>query len=288
MSTTDFSNTTLILGFFDGIHIGHKKVIESAVKFAKGNKSKTILLTFPNSPAEYFNNNPAYIYERNLNYELIKRLGVSIINETNFESLVNISASDYLKYIVSEYKPRAIFTGFNYTFGKDRIGNTDFLAKGQSLYDYKYFCIDPVIIDDKVVSSTLIKELLSSGLVGDAAKLLGEPFSLKSIVIRGNQLGRTIGFPTANMVYPDNIIRLPFGVYKVETMERTAILNWGIKPTFEAKTPMLEVYIPNFDGDLYGKELEMKLISKIRDEKRFSSLAELKLQITKDVNECLK
>lgn len=280
--------SVLILGFFDGIHSGHRKVIESAVEFSSRNDAETVMLTFPKSPAEHFNIKTNYIYSRKFNYKLIKILGVNCIEETDFSDLVNISAEDYLKYITDKYSPMAIFTGFNYTFGAERKGSPELLKNNEPKYNYKYFCSEPVYCEKQVVSSTLIKKLITEGNIQKANAMLGRSFSIKSEVIEGEKIGRTLGFPTANMKYPENIVKLPYGVYKTKALNQSAILNWGIKPTFDGQKPVLEVHIPNFSKNLYGEKLEIEILEKIRDEKRFNSLEELKQQIKKDTEECLK
>ena len=288
MEHINLSDSVLILGFFDGIHIGHRNVLRSAVSYAKTNGLRSVLLTFTNSPAEYFRNNTEYIYPRNYNYEIIKSLGADFIAETDFLSLVNISAENYLKQITEKYSPKAIFTGFNYTFGKNRQGNSEFLEAEKNKCGYEYYCIDSVKSGEDIISSTLIKNLLRNGETDRANTMLGQPFTVESVVIKGNQIGRTIGFPTANMVYPDKIVKIPYGVYRVNVLDRTGVLNWGIKPTLNGNSPILEVHIPNFNEDLYGKKLTIQILNKIRDEKKFDSLEELKKQITKDTEECLK
>ena len=289
MKKYNLSNTTLILGFFDGIHIGHRKVIEAAVNYAKLKNSKTVLLTFPSSPAEYFNLKVNYICSRVENYKKIKNLGVDIIEETDFTELVNISAADYLQDIISKYKPLGVFTGFNYTFGNNREGDSEFLKRLADSYGYEYFCVEQVKFKNKIVSSTLIKKLLTEGNIDEANLMLKEPFTIKSKVIKGTQIGRKLGFPTANMNYPKNIVKLPYGVYKVKLADnKSGVLNWGIKPTFNGKKPILEIHIPNCEIDLYGKTLEVQILKRIRKERKFDSIDELKQQIKKDIEECLK
>lgn len=284
----NLSGVTLILGFFDGIHLGHRAVINAATEFAKNNNSKTVLLTFPKSPAEYFGRKINYIYPREYNYELISELGVDYIIETDFSEIVNMSAKEYLKNLCELYLPLGIFTGFNYTFGAKKQGNPKLLEEMQAIYNYKYSCVPPVCKFNKIICSTLIKELLQNGDLETVNVLLGKDFSINGTVIKGNQIGRTIGFPTANIEYPKQLTKIPYGVYKVKTLGKNAILNWGIKPTIGENKEILEVHLPDFNGDLYNKELSVSFIKKIRDEKKFNSLEELKLQIQKDTEECLK
>lgn len=283
------ANSTVILGFFDGIHLGHRSVIASAHNFAKQNNSASILLTFENSPAEYFGRNYEYIYPREYNYKIIESLGVDYIISKDFSEIAEIEAEEYLKILAKLYSPQAIFTGYNYTFGKNRTGSSDMLNSMQTKYGYRYFCISEYSVFDETVSSTAIKKYIKTGMTEKANLFLGSYFTIKSTVIRGAQIGRTIGFPTANMMYPEGIVKLPYGVYKVKTdLNKPAILNWGIKPTLGGKPEVMEVHIPDFNGDLYGKDLEIKIIGKIRDEKKFNNLEELKMQIRKDTEKCLK
>ncbi|MCM1003253.1 MAG: riboflavin biosynthesis protein RibF [Candidatus Gastranaerophilales bacterium] len=274
---------SLILGFFDGVHKGHREVIKTA---CCGEKS--VLITFKDSPALYFGKNVEYILPREKSYEIIKSLGVDEIVEQDFSTLAEISADDYLDLLVKKYSPVSISTGFNHTFGKGRLGNSEFLTQNQTKYNYKYFCSPACVIDDEVVSSTKIREFLMQGNIEKANEFLDSNFLIKSTVIEGAKLGRQLGFPTANMIYPNGIVRIPYGVYAVKVSDKPAILNWGVKPTVNGKTEFLEVHIPNYEADLYNLPLEVEFIKKIRDEKKFANLDELKHQIKKDVEECLK
>ena len=286
--TVNLKNASLILGFFDGIHLGHRAVISNAVSKARENNTKTLLLTFNTAPAEYFTGDFEYIYPRNISYELISKLGVDYLIETDFSKLASIKARDYLQSLIDLYKPIAITTGFNHTFGLGKEGSPNFLEKCQEEYDYEYYCVPPVNTDNNTVSSSLIRELLKDGQIESANNKLAEPFALESTIIHGARLGRQIGFPTANMLYPEKIVKIPYGVYLVRVFDMLAVLNWGIKPSFGMNKEIMEVHIPNFDGNLYGKTLRIQILRKIRDEKRFENIEDLKTQIAKDVQECLK
>lgn len=274
---------SVILGFFDGMHKGHREVIKSAFCGAK-----TFMLTFKDSPAKYFGKEISYIYPREKNYKIIKSLGVDEIVEQDFSALASMSAEDYLKMIVKKYSPVSISTGFNHTFGKGKAGDADYLLQNQNKYNYKYFCSPACSIEGEVVSSSRIREILMQGDIEKANRFLGSNFALKSAVVEGEKLGRNLGFPTANMVYPQDIVRIPYGVYAVKVLDKPAILNWGVKPTVNGKNERLEVHIPDFEGNLYNLPLEVEFIKKIRDEKKFANIDDLKHQIKKDVEECLK
>lgn len=272
-------NVSLILGFFDGVHAGHQKLINQAPE------SKKVLVTFSTSPAKFFGKKFNYIYSREDNYRILDNLGIDYIYERDFASLASISAGDYLEDLILKFSPINIITGFNHTFGVNKLGNAEFLrAKASS---YEYVCVPPEKINDIVVSSSEIKKYIENGDIEKANKFLTRKFSLTSSVIEGAKLGRNLGFPTANMKYPDNIVKLPYGVYKVRVFNLPAVLNWGVKPTIGSEE-LLEVYIPNFQANLYGKELTLEIETKLRDEIKFSDFEELKKQIQKDVDECLK
>ena len=284
------TEVALILGYFDGVHIGHKAVIKSAVDFAKSMCKKTLLITFNPSPAEYFYNKQILIFEREYSYKLIEELGVDYLLEVDFTKIANISAEEYLKkFLIEKFRPISISTGCNHTFGANRQGNSELLKEYSKEFNYNYFCVSSHEIDTEIVSSTLIKDYIQKGEVEQANKLLGKEFLLTSEVTTGLQIGRKIGFPTANLDYPKDIVKLPYGVYVVEVFNKKAIMNWGVKPTIGGEeAPILEVHIPKISIDLYGKILNIKVIKKIRNEKKFNSLDALQKQIFKDIEECLK
>ena len=280
---------SVVLGFFDGVHAGHRELINSAVNFSGVNK--TILLTFKTSPSLYFNGIEEYIRTREKSVQIIKNLGVDVVEETDFSAIANQSAEDYLKNILQKYSPKAIYTGFNHSFGYNRTGNPKFLSEKSKELGFEYYCLEPYKIDNQIVSSTYIKKLLKEGNIKLANKLLVEPFSISGEVIRGNQIGRTIGFPTANINYPNSIVRIPFGVYSVNlTVENKlcqGIMNWGRKPTINNSSPVAEIHIIGFNGDLYGKNISVNVLDYIRSEEKFNSIEELKQQIEKDLA-CLR
>ena len=275
-------STGLILGFFDGIHFGHQEVIKSAVKYA----DRAILVTFKNSPAEYFSGNYEYIFPRKKSYSRISNVEVV---EFDFKEFATMPAEEYLEFLINKFHPISISTGENHTFGYKKQGTPKLLEACQKKYGYKYICVPTQIIDSEPVSSTRIKTSIQSGDIETANNLLGIAFSLEGEVIHGAQIGRTIGFPTANIKYPEYIVKLPFGVYGGKCLNYPAVINWGMKPTVNnTSEPVVEIHIIGFNGDLYGQTIEVEILKKIRDEKKFDSLEELQSQIKKDVEACLK
>lgn len=286
-------DVALGMGFFDGVHIGHRKLICDLVSTSKVNELKTVLLTFKNSPAELFYSDVKYITLNSEREKLIESFGIDYMVELDFnDNLKKISAEDYLRKVCNFYKPKYIYSGFNHTFGFNKIGNSSFLSQKSKIYGYEFVEIPPIKFEEKTVSSTYIRELLKSGNVKTANKLLIEPFSISGKVIKGNQLGRTIGFPTANIDYPEKKAEIPYGVYcaEVKYMDNhyRGMLNYGVKPTVKngKNNPVAEVYIIDFDKDIYGETIKISVLDKIRNEKKFESLEDLKNQIEKDLMKC--
>ena len=279
----------LILGFFDGVHLGHRSVIEKAVSYAKKMNVSSVLITVNPSPCEFFLGEAEYIFDRQLSFSLMENLGVDYLLELDFKSIVSQTAEEYLNdFLVKKFEPTAIFTGFNHSFGKNKKGNPEFLKENSSKYGYESFSIEPSILNDEVISSTLIKKYLMNGEIEKANDLLGSCFGFNATVIEGQKLGRKIGFPTANALYPKGIVKVPYGVYKVRVNDNLAVLNWGVKPTVGTEYPVLEAHLLDFSSDLYGLDVRIDFIKKIRNEQKFDSFEDLKSQIKKDIEACLK
>lgn len=278
-------NLSLALGFFDGVHLGHKAVIQSAVDFAKQNGNKSAVITFSDHPCCYFwGVCPKYILTRKQREQRIKELGVDYLYELDFESIAGLTAQDYLKDIlINHFTPVSISTGWNHNFGCKKSGNVKFLQDNSKKYGYEYFELSPQKLDNEIISSTTIRKLLSDGNIAKANDMLGSKFSISGEVVKGNQIGRTIGFSTANLVYPPELIELPYGVYSVNTNYGKAIANFGIRPTVNGSHAVLEVHILDFDKDIYGEEISVNFNKMIRAEKKFSSLDALKEQISLDI-----
>ncbi len=290
----EIKNSCIGLGFFDGLHLGHRELLSVLVKKAQNTNSKSVVISFKNSPAEKFFSDVKYINLRGERENLINQMGVDYLIELDFDdNLVNITAENYLKNVLVKYfSPKLIISGFNHTFGKNKQGNSEFLKNNQSNYGYKYIQIEPVKFNDEIVSSTYIKELLTKGNISKANLMLATPFTISGVVEKGNQIGRQISFPTANISYPKEKVIIPYGVYSVNVKYNfktyKGMLNFGIKPTINRldKKPVAEVHILGFNEDIYDEFIEIEILNKIRDEQKFSSLDELKKQIKKDIQAC--
>lgn len=278
-------NLAIALGYFDGVHIGHRAVIKSAVDFAKKNNTKSAVITFSDHPYCYFKGVcPKYILTREEREKRIASLGIDYLYELNFEDFALLTAKEYLNNILINYfHPISISTGWNHNFGKNKSGNVNFLEEQAKNYNYKYFKIPPQKINNEIISSTKIRKLLSEGNIEKANLMLGQNFSIEGKIVKGNQIGRTIGFRTANLVYPPELIELPYGVYAVDTTYGKGIANFGIRPTINGSHTSLEAHILNFEKDIYGEIINVNFNKMIRTEKKFPSLDALKKQINLDI-----
>ena len=287
-------NLAIALGFFDGVHLGHKAVINAAVDYAKKNNIKSAVVTFRQSPYVALNNvKPNYIITLEEKIKAIKKLGVDYLYLSDFtEDLAKQTASDYLKNLVDDLHPKMIATGFNHYFGYNKSGGVDYLRLMQQEYEYEFKEINPIKLNEDVISSTAIRKALSNGDIPKANSMLGYRFYVKNEVIKGRQIGRTIGFKAANLKMPEKMINIPDGVYAVEVevlgKKHMGIANFGSNPTVtDDSQKLLEVHIIGFNQDIYGELVKVSFLVKIRNEKKFQSLTELKTQIEKDI-ECLE
>lgn len=289
---SEIPNLSLALGFFDGVHLGHQAVINCAVDFAKENNCKSAVVTFKEHPYCYFKGaSPKYILTLEDKYKYIADLGVDYLIELDFAQVCKMTPMQYLEDILVKYfSPRAISTGFNHKFGVDKTGNVMFLSDCQEKFDYIYFATPPQSIYGDMISSTAIRQFIKSGSVFMADTMLGRKFAVSGTVIKGKELGATIGYPTANIIYPLDIVEPPHGVYEVEvnigesSKVYKGLANFGIAPTVSnSGICTLETYILNFKGNLYDTDIKVSFGRFIRPEIKFSNLDELKTQIDLDI-----
>lgn len=286
-------NLSLALGFFDGIHKGHKKVIKSAVDFAKKNNLKSAVISFTEHPTcLLLKRNPEYIIPLEDKIKKIENLGVDYLYLLNFDTKFSqMTKEEYFNFLCKYTAPKAITTGFNHYFGKDKQGDTEFLNTVCKKNNIIYKKIEPVKIEGSIVSSSVIRKAVLCADFETAQKMLGYGFYIKGEIIKGESLGTKIGYKTINIEYPPKTIKIPYGVYctEVEIADNKykAVTNWGVKPTVSSKrTPITESHIINFEKNIYGQTAKITFLKKIRDEKKFDTLSDLKIQITKDVEFC--
>lgn len=292
LPTSEYS--AVALGFFDGIHQGHKAVIKEAVKCKKDGLSP-VVLTFLQSPHGVISGKmPENLESLDHKKKILEELGVENLYCIDFNSIKELYPRDFIeKVLFNTLKAKKVFCGFNYHFGKGGKGNSDTLVDLCKEFHIKTEIIPPVVIDSQVVSSTRIRNLLKEGNVKEANRLLGYDFGLKAQIIHGNHIGKGLGFPTINQPAEEGVILPRFGVYascvKVDGKLYCGVTNVGVKPTIGEYKPLYETWMPKYDGeDIYGKTVTVVLKDFIRPEKKFENLEELKNTVLKNGEQALK
>ena len=282
----------ILIGNFDGVHMGHQKLFKLANSYKKKFKLKIGVLTFEPMPKMFFNKDIknfriSSIKQKNI---ILDNLGVDFIITQKFDKKFSrIKSELFIKEILSKkLEAKYIFVSNNFRFGNKRQGDVNQLIKNEKIYDYKIIKPLPLTLSRKVISSTYIRSLLEKGNLKKTNKLLSRNWSIEGIVQKGRQQGKKIGFPTCNLDIKDYVIAAP-GVYAVKIMQKKSnkflkgIANLGYRPTFNQKKILLEVHIFNFSGNLYNKYLSVEFIKFIRKERKFKNVNQLKKQIQSDL-----
>ncbi|WP_373600586.1 bifunctional riboflavin kinase/FAD synthetase [Paraclostridium bifermentans] len=286
----NIGDSFVTIGNFDGIHKGHVKLIKKTVEEAKNKGHKSVVFTFENHPMRYFRTNSVKnIITNDEKIKILKSLGVDIILMIPFdEYMTKISTVEFVKNIlIDKLSCKKIIVGHDFTFARNKEGNCTILKELGKLYDMEVEIIEPIKIDDIRVSSSHIRKLIELGKVNDIKKFLGRNYYLEGEVIHARKIGRTIGFPTANLKVDDNLIVPKNGIYAVKVYlknrEFYGATNIGYNPTVNGKTLSIETHILDFEEDIYGDIIKVEFLNRIRDEKKFNSLDELKNQLSEDV-----
>lgn len=277
----------IALGTFDGVHLGHRKVIEAAAKYARKVKNHSAVITFDPHPQEVI------IPERGLRVlttlnereQLFCGLGVDSVCVFNFtRQLQNLSYEKFVeRYLVRKLGVRRVFVGYDYAFGKGRKAGAGELKKLGKRFGFGVTVVPPVKAGKHIAKSGKIRELLSRGEFSSALRMLGHPYRITGEVVRGTGRGKELGFPTANLkVDPRKLIPAE-GIYSGFVDGKRCVVNIGSRPTFGPGKLLVEVHILNFNGSLTGKTLKVDLFQRLRDEKQFSDVEDLRRQIKKDI-----
>lgn len=281
-------NNYIALGSFDGLHLGHLSLVRKVRELAIKNGGKSIVFTFKNHPRAFINNNNLELIMTN--EEKLKVLEYENINVVAFkdfdENIMKISPEDFVEWLCESYNVKGIVVGFNFKFGYKNLGDTELLEKLQKKYGYKLYIMNPYKLEDKIISSTYIRNLILDGNVKKAFLMLSRPYMLSGKVIHGKKLGRTIGFPTANLEINDKKVIPKKGVYytnvDIEGKIFKGITSVGNNPTVNGKELTIETYILDFNNNIYEKEIKVYFIDRIRDEIKFNNIDELTKQLKKD------
>ena len=279
--------SALCIGGFDGVHLGHQELL----KFTKESSNIFQIITFDILPKKYFNNEHKLLTTNNEKIELFKKYGPSNLVFINFEHVLRFSPKTFCDMLKNNMKAKSIYVGNDFKFGANREGDVNYLIK--YFGENSIHTIEDYDHNNEKISSTLIKSFLNDGQIEHANAALGYEYSLSGSVIKGDQRGSQIGFPTANMNVDNNIQIPKNGVYKVNVYLNEilyeGIMNIGHKPTVSEDTRLsLEVHIFDFNDDIYDADLTVYFNKFIRDEIKFSSIDELIQQISKDIEEINK
>lgn len=273
--------TAIVLGTFDGLHAGHRAVIEKATGFF------SIAVTFDIPPKSIITGEPQLLILPKDRINRLKELGINEVEMQSFKKVQNIDAKAYLDRLKQKYDPDRIVCGFNYRFGKDAKGDTKLLQDFCKSNNIEFVCVPPVKKDGEVLSATNIRNLIREGNMAEAASQIYGGFTFTAPVLHGDTRGRKLGFPTANQEYPRDLVRLKFGVYisrvTINGRQYKSITNIGVRPTYKTDVVGAETFIKDFSGNIYGKQITTELLHFVREEKKFSSIDELKNSILNDV-----
>lgn len=290
----DSKGVCAALGVFDGVHLGHQSVITQVLKDARQMDALPVVITFDKHPISVLNpvKAPPMIYPLEAKLSLLQQLGIEKVMLIPFnEKIASLSAPDFFEIISTNLFPLlSISMGAGFVFARNRTGNIkklrDLAAKTETIVQE----VDSVCIQGERISSSQIRKEIALGNLEKASQMLGRPYSIISNVVVGDQIGRTIGYPTANLSVIDRATP-PAGVYAVtvliENRQFHGCLNIGLRPTLGCSDPKLrvEVYILDFKEDIYGKTIEVIPLKRLRDEMKFASLDILRLQIAEDIKQ---
>lgn len=286
----DRFETAIALGNFDGVHIGHQKLIKEMVENAKAFGLKSSVLLFNNHTKTVLEGKgPKLITSLKQKYDLIESLGVEIIYTMTFnENIMKLSPEEFVNGILIEkLNCKAVAVGTDYRFGHKASGNADLLKELGIKFNFFVNIVSPMYVDDEIVSSTKIRGLISEGDIDMAKILLGRDYSIKGRVIHGKKMGSKLGFPTANIELSENYIIPKNGVYNTRTIinnkEYLSATSVGYNPTFSEDRLKIESHIIDFNENIYDKSIELVFIKYLRDEFKFDTIELLKEQMGKDI-----
>ncbi len=283
----------ILIGNFDGLHLGHQKLFQLAQSYKKKYNLKIGVVNFDPMPKMFFNKKLKNFRISNINQKinLLRNLKVDFVITKKFDKKFSkTKALNFIsKILYKKLDSKFIFVSNNFRFGNKREGNVNLLKKYEQLFNYKVVKPEPLIKSKKIVSSSLIRNLLEKGFLNKANNLLNRNWSIQGVVKKGRQVGKKMGFPTCNLDIQDYVLAKP-GVYAVKVLKKNSnkylkgIANLGYRPTFNQKKILLEVHLFNFSGNLYNKLLSVEFLKFIRKEKKFKNVNQLRAQIKKDLN----
>jgi riboflavin kinase / FMN adenylyltransferase len=286
----DAGPSAVALGTFDGVHLGHRAILGTALARARAVGVEAVACTFDPHPMEVLQPDraPLPIMPLEERLQLIGDLGVDAVVVLPFtRELAAIEPEAFVKdVLLSRLHAREIVVGYNHRFGRGARGDARLLEELAGRLGFLAHVVPPMTVDGAAVSSTEIRAALQRGDVSAAARWLGRPYGIAGMVTSGAGRGRTLGFPTANIA-PDRTLLVARGVYRgqvmVEGASHTAVVNVGVRPTFGETALAVEAHLLDFTGDLYGRTVRLDFLDRLRDEMRFGSVEDLKAQVARDI-----
>lgn len=289
--------SVVTVGVFDGVHLGHQAIMQIVKTAADSVGARSVAVTFSGNPEEYVHPDITVPYITTLRQKLrlIERQRMDMTVVLPLEpAIMEMSAEEFVTDVLSRrLRATQVIVGSNFAFGKGRAGDVKLLRRMGKTLGFDVLAVSPIRIEHTIVSSTAIRGLLLDGRVEFAADLLGRPFALEGEVVRGDGIGRSLGYPTANIQPAPRQVVPRTGVYAVRvklgsTTTMTGVLNIGTRPTVSGRSVRVEVHILNFNADLYGRRLEVCFLRRLRDETRFADTESLKAQIAADIEQAVR
>jgi len=285
------SPTAAAIGKFDGVHLGHKVLIEDIISVSKQKGYKSVIFTFSPSPESFFSGRALReLTTTSEKRKIFESMGIDILIEfpMNKDTAATEPEMFISKYLCEQMNVKYISAGTDLSFGDKGKGNAELLKKCEEQYGYECHIVDKVMYHNENISSTLVRNIVSEGRMEEAATLLGSPYKISGVVVHGRALGRTLAMPTANVNIPPDKIIGPNGVYFTRVHTPFGIFpgtsNVGVKPTVSDEGFLcIETYLYNFDENLYGEYIEVELLKFSRPEMKFASVEELKKQMECDL-----
>ncbi|MDD4168949.1 MAG: bifunctional riboflavin kinase/FAD synthetase [Desulfotomaculaceae bacterium] len=279
------------LGNFDGVHIGHQKLISEIMLLSKEMGGTPAVFTFHPHPLAVLapDSCPPLILSQEAKQRLLEKLGVEVILFIPFDlEFARFSPEDFIRIVLSEdLGVSGVVVGYNFTFGYRGRGTPELLEEQSARYNYRVRVVSPVVVDGQVVSSSLLRELIGKGKVTEAAKFLGYYPFIEGQVVTGARRGGVLGFPTANLDINKKMLVPANGVYAVQVHvdgeTYLGVANIGVKPTFQEQIRNIEVHLLDFYQDLYGKNIRVKFTRRLREERKFNTASDLVKQIEQDI-----
>ncbi len=289
-----FARSTVAIGTFDGIHLGHQAIIRTAIRDAHTHQRPSVVFTFDRHPSELLapDRAPDYLTTPQQRNRYMEELGIDALVVATFDrALADLSPDNFVERIlVGALGASTIVVGENFVFGRNRSGDVRFLEVARQRFGYALIALKPVVVGDAPASSTRVRELLRAGTLTEAEQVLGHDYWLAGTVVEGRRLGRQLGYPTANLALQHRQVVPRDGIYAVHARIDDGPLlqgacSIGNRPTIPGAGHSIETHLLDFHEDIYGRDMEVRFVQRLRAEEKFDSLDALRLQIAQDVEQ---